>query len=206
GRDFRGPPDGGRVSIAAPPGTYTVRLTVGERTFQRPLTVLQDPSSEGTLNGIRQQVAMLEDLRAEANRTTDLIDRIEWVRWQTARRMEEAEARQGLDDVLEAASALAEALEALEMNLFDLRLTGGQDTVRWPRRLYAKITSLASYVGGTDDPPTDQAREVHRRYQEELATHEAGMDGIVQQELAALNVLLGEAGLDSVSDRVPEGS
>ena len=38
-------------------------------------------------------------------------------------------------------------------------MTGGmafQDTLRWPRQLYAKLNSLAGYVQGTDFAPTAQ--------------------------------------------------
>jgi len=55
----------------------------------------------------------------------------------------------------------------MEMKLFDVRLTGGsarQDTIRWPRQLWAKISSLAQYSSGSDHKPTDQSLEVLELY------------------------------------------
>ena len=40
--------ESGRVSPLAPPGEYTVRLTVGDQEFTQPLVVLKDPNSTGT--------------------------------------------------------------------------------------------------------------------------------------------------------------
>ena len=79
-----------------------------------------------------------------------------------------------------AAEALDDALIELEMGLTDLRLSGGsarQDALRWPRQLYAKITSLAGYIGSSDFPPTAQHLEVHERLQGLLADHQVIQEG-----------------------------
>jgi photosystem II stability/assembly factor-like uncharacterized protein len=201
GQETRGAPDGGRVSILAAPGTYTVRLTVDGRSFEQPLEVLQDPTSEGTLDGVREQIAMLEELRDEANRAADLIERIEGTRSSVRAAADSARDRGGLDALAAAAVALEAELVDLEMNLVDLRLTGGnsrQDTIRWPRQLFARITSLAGYISGTDHRPTDQAREVHALYKEQLSRHEATMDAIEATSVRELNRLLAGAGLRPV--------
>ena len=97
------------------------------------------------------------------------------------------------------------ALKDLEGNLFDLRLTGGtarQDTLRWPRRLYAKLTSLAGYVSSADFPPTDQEREVFEGYLEMLAEYQARMDALVADDIAAFNRLLAERGVTPIGGQV----
>ncbi|MEK9507001.1 hypothetical protein WI460_02240 [Gemmatimonadota bacterium Y43] len=182
----RGVPDGGRVTPQAVPGRYTVRLTVDGTVHEQPLTVLMDPASEGSMEGIRAQNAMQLELRAEANRVVAAIDSLEvW-------RAELHARRDGGGLTAEQADLLAD-LDALTHTLYDLRLTGGQDSLRWPRQLWAKITSLAGYISGSDHPPTDQAREVHELYRGRLTEVEA--------EVRALRARVrGVADLDPTTD------
>lgn len=155
-------PDGGRVVPQAVPGVYTVRLTVDGTVHEQPLEVLMDPSSQGSMAGIRAQHAMQLELRGEVNRVVSAIDSLEVWRAEVAQRGEN--------------SALVAELNALTHTLYDLRLSGGsagQDGLRWPRQLFAKMTSLGGYISGSDSPPTDQAVEVHVIYQERLREVEA---------------------------------
>jgi photosystem II stability/assembly factor-like uncharacterized protein len=165
----RSPGDGGRVTPAAIPGTYTVRLTVNGETHEQPLTVLADPTSTGSMEGMRAQLAMSLELRDMADRVVVLIDALEVER----ARLLEIEATNGLSA---AQQARYDALTELEMQLTDLRLTGGQDSLWWGRQLFAKIGSLGGYISGSDHGPTDQAREVQQLYTELLEAAEAAWE------------------------------
>jgi hypothetical protein len=165
----RSPGDGGRVTPAAIPGTYTVRLTVNGESYDQPLTLLADPTSTGSVEGMRAQLAMGLELRDMADRVVALIDALEVER---ARLLEIAAA----DGLTAAQQARYDALTELEMQLVDLRLTGGQDSLWWGRQLFAKIGSLGGYISGSDHGPTDQAREVQQRYVELLEAAEAAWE------------------------------
>jgi len=196
----RPPPEGGRVRPLAAPGSYTARIAVDGQTLETGIEVLQDPASPVSVEEITEQIVMLRALRDRTDQVTDLIDEIEIVRAQ----VDDIEDRIGPDGsraVREAARTLDEELIELEMKLFDLRLTGGfagQDSLRWPRQLYAKLISLAGYVGGTDDRPTDQAVEVFEIYEALLADHQERMDEIRSGSLGSLNRALVQAGLAPV--------
>jgi photosystem II stability/assembly factor-like uncharacterized protein len=167
--------DGGTVSPTAIPGTYTVRLAVDGEVLEQPLTILPDPNTTGSMEGMRAQLEMSLELRDMADRVVAVIDALEVER---ARLLDMEEANGGLSA---ADRARYDALTELEMQLTDLRLTGGQDSLWWGRRLYAKITSLGGYISGTDFGPTDQAREVQMLYEELLRAAEA--------ELARLRII-----------------
>ena len=103
--------------------------------------------------------------------------------------------------MLQAAEELESALVQLEMRLFDLRLSGGasrQDTIRWPRQLWAKIASLASYSSGSDDRPTDQMLEVRDGYRQQLAEVLARWAELAAGDIAAFNRLLAAQGLPPI--------
>lgn len=205
---WRPPPEGGRVRPMVPPGTYTVELTLGEWSATTELEVLRDPNAEGSDADLLAQVAMIRELRDETNRVTDLIDEIEWLRKGIddvqARIADDALTLTGVspDSVLAHSERLDAALIAAEMRLFDLRLTGGragQDSLRWPRQLYAKLMSLAGYVAGSDHRPTDQSVEVHGVYKERLRSVLDEMEEVRSGVLATFNRLLVEGGVAAIS-------
>ena len=158
--------------------------------------------SAGALKNVMALAAgMAHGLGYGDNSTAALINRIEWTR----KGLQDVEARFRDDadfrDVVQAGEALHQALVDLEMRLFDLRLSGGtagQDTIRWPRQLFAKLTSLAGYISGSDFPPTTQQLEVHQRLQDMLRDAERRMGEIRDQELTRLNELLTEKGVPNV--------
>ncbi len=72
----------GSLSILAPPGTYTVKLSAGGRELTQPLTVRKDPNSGGSEAEIEAQTGLLFDLRKDLNSAADAVNRIEVVRSQ----------------------------------------------------------------------------------------------------------------------------
>ena len=198
---WRPPPDGGPVSPLALPGRYRVRLVVDGVERVTELTVLQDPASDAPRADMEVQLAMQLELREMSDSTAALIDRIEWTRRGLQDLDERLRAGEGYRDVVEAGEALSRALVDLEMTLVDLRLTGGsarQDTIRWPRQLYAKIASLAGYISGSDARPTDQATEVRDLYRVRLAEALEAWSALAGGELARFNRLLAERGLPPI--------
>ncbi len=190
--------DGGRLAVLAPPGTYTVELTVDDKTFTQALEVRKDPSSAGSEDDVRAQMEVVLDLRAMLDESAAILNEIEWARRQLADLAARLEGRPELDEIRGPMAALEAGLAALEGRFFDLRLTGAmQDTLRWKRLLYARIHHLARVVGQTDFRPTDALLEVYRRLKEELADHQrrfAELEG----EVATFNGLLRQAGIDPV--------
>lgn len=201
---WRPPPDGGSVRPLAVPGRYRVRLTAGAEERTAWLDVLQDPASDASRADMVAQLDLQLELREMSDSTAALIDRIEWAR----RGLLDLDARlaeeEGYTDVVAAGAALEEVLVELEMQLFDLRLTGGaarQDTIRWPRRLWAKIASLASYSAGSDHPPTDQSLEVRDRYRVQLREVLARWAELAAEDITRFNQLLVERGLPPLVSR-----
>ena len=105
------------------------------------------------------------------------------------------------EDLRLAAGNLDDALVEVEMGLTDLRLSGGmagQDRLRWPRQLYAKLTSLAGYIGSSDFRPTHQQIEVKGVYEEQLTLIQERVADLMFSDLSALNRMLGEHNVPNI--------
>jgi len=180
-------PGTGRLSILAPPGRYVVTLVAGGAEQRQTLEVRKDPNSGGTEGEIAEQVRTLTAIQRDMNDGAEAVHRMEAVRAQVqalARVVDDAEVKR-------AATALLEQFTELEMNLVDLRLTGGgQDGVRFGSKLLAKLNYLATGIGSGDFRPTDQHGEVQAILSGELKGHLARLDGLIARELEAFNTLL----------------
>jgi photosystem II stability/assembly factor-like uncharacterized protein len=191
---------GGRISVLEPPGTYNVVLKVGETVLTQKLQVLKDPHSEGTEEDIRLQTEMLRNLRADLNASAGAINQIEWIRRQLYDLNALVEGQDGAEQILSAADELDGTLIGIEEKLFQLKLTGtGQDGVRWPAKVAARISYLARVVAIADFRPTDQHQEVHQVLEGRLSQAEQELDELLRTVLPEFNRTLEERDLPRVA-------
>ncbi len=66
----------------APPGRYTVKLTVDGTSQSQPLTILKDPRTAGTDQSIAAAVKMQLRIRGDLDQVSDMVNQIEWSRKQ----------------------------------------------------------------------------------------------------------------------------
>ena len=192
GDDGRPAPGARRVSILQPPGRYTVRLNAAGETREQPLTVIKDPHSAGSEADIAAQVAFLREVRDDVVTAGEAVHRVEAMRVQLATMSRFA----GDDALAEAITSLQNELTHLQMNMVDLRLTGqGQDGVRFGATLLQKLGYLTGAISGADFPPTDQELEVKALLRGQLREHLEALDGLVANEVAALNEMLRARGM-----------
>ena len=183
----RNPGDGRAVTPTAPPGRYTVRLKINdEDPREHTVTLLKDPNSAGDRAQIAEQFDMMLELRDNQNDVAGLINEAESVRAQLYDLRILLGDRDDYREINEQISTIDEKIIDIEMSLTDLRLVGGQDTLRYPRQLYAKIASLSGYISGHDFAPTEAHRAVHEMYRESLGTYLQQMAEIREGDIGAL--------------------
>lgn len=187
GPEGRSAPGTSRLSILAPPGTYTVTIKAGNTEQSQKLEVRKDPNSGGTEADIVAQTTFMLALRTALNTAADAVHRVEAVRVQL-----EAVAKGVNDSTLRASAiALANKLVEAEMNLVDLRQTGtGQDGVRFGSKLIAKLGYLGNGLSSSDYGATNQQGEVRTILETQLGEHIRQIDALLGGELDRLNNLL----------------
>lgn len=192
----------GRRGPLAVPGTYTVRLRIGEEEHVQTLDVLKDPHSAGSEADILQQVAFSLQMRDRISEVTDLIMRMERTRVQL---LAAATALEGDSTAAGARAAVEKALETaveLEGRLVDVNLTGArEDSFRNPMRLYGRFSALASDVDwrGSDFPPTVQQREVYEVLTARLQEAGDAIEAFFAEDITALNERLAALGRVPIS-------
>jgi hypothetical protein len=180
-----------RISVLAPPGTYTVALKVGSEVMTQSLEVLKDPNTEGTEADIQVQTAMMTELREDMNQAADAVNQIELLRRQLEDLRDVMADRDDAETVTASADSLRDALVAVEHNLLQLQVTGtGQDAIRWPSKIVERLGYLAGSVAIGDFAPTDPEREVHAILKADLAEQQQALEELLRTRVAEFNRLL----------------
>ena len=183
---------------------YTVTLEANGQQYVQQLEVRKDPNSEGTEADIRQQLAMVSELREDMNSAAEMVNSIEWIRRQVYDLKAVLADQDDTDEIISAADELDKKLIGVEENLLQMRTTGtGQDGVRWPAKLVGRLGYLAGIVSTADFPPTDQAREVHEVLRERLARYQNEMDELLRTDVPAFNGMLRDRQLAPVITTQP---
>jgi hypothetical protein len=193
---WRPAPEGGRLTIMAPPGTYTAKLTVdGQEVGSQTIKVLIDPNAGGNEADIQKQTAMLMELRKDLESAADMTNQIEIIRAQLG------DLRQLVRDpaVRTAADDLEGKLTDIEDGLIQRKFSGqGQDTTRYPTKLIGKLSYLAGDVADGDYPPNTQEQQVKTMFESQLASLRKQLDAVISGDLANFNRLLRDKNIGNV--------
>jgi hypothetical protein len=102
-----------------------------------------------------------------------------------------------------AAVELESKLTDAEMNLVDLRITGGQDGVRYASKLLSKFNYLINGMSGSDFRPTDQHVEAAKLLQERLKTDLARITGLIDKDIATFNDMARRGSAGQITTKTP---
>ncbi len=171
------------------PDSYKVKLVIGEDEYIREVEVLKDPTTEGTLEDIKKQVAFSLELRDAMNLAVTMINDIEEIRAELEVLIPKLKNK---GDVKKA-EELQVLAESIAGSLYDIHLTGArEDAFRSPMKLYGRLSALASDItgNGIDFKPTDQQREVYAIFNKRLEDVDKKFKKFMSVEVKKLNAQL----------------
>ena len=186
-------------SIAGPvvlPGTYSVRMNVGGRSYTQPFTVVKDPRTTANDADLREQFDLLMRIRDKTTEANDAVKTIRNVKAQLADRAQKI-AGPRATAFKQAATALSNNLSAIESEIYQVKNQSSQDPLNYPIKLNNKIAALAGVVGGIDAKPTSQSYTVFNDLSAQLDQQLSAMRGALLI-LPSINGTLKEAGLPPI--------
>lgn len=192
------------VSLLAPPGTYTVKLTVDGHEYSQKLNVLKDPHSSGTAADIESQNKLEMAIRDEMNTMADAVNHIESLRAQLGDFESQLGNGENSRSLRSAADDLSKKLVDLEGHMLQLKATGrGQDDVRWESMLVEKLSYLAQGVGESDFAPTTQQIAVNDELKKEVAQYSGETEQLMAKDVAAFNSMLRGRNIPNIMTKTP---
>lgn len=194
--------------VKAPPGEYTVRLSVdGERVGDTSLTLLPDPRiPEVAQEDYEEQLRVGIAIRDSIDQVTDAVETLVSVRAQVETVMRTAEIADQADALRPLADTLTEGAVAVQEDLMQTRNRSGQDPIRFPPKLDNQLIELYNYVtgvdgyisGGPEGRPTPAAYKRFGDLNEDWGAIRARYQSLLVDELQRFNEAVERLGLPAI--------
>ena len=180
----------------APPGDYSVRMTVGEDVQQHDFKILMDPNLKGvSQEDLQEQFDLAMQIRDKTSLANETVIEIRALRSEIESRIADSK----VNAVNEAAKTAIAKMTAIEEDLYQVKNQSNQDPLNFPIKLNNLFASLRRSVENGDARPTDGAYKVFGELSAELDGHLALYGEIKRVDLAELNRLFEENGIDRVA-------
>jgi photosystem II stability/assembly factor-like uncharacterized protein len=196
----------------AAPGKYTVKMTVGDQSFQQPLEVLIDPHSAGTQESIEATLKLQLRIKDDVTRTADIVNRIEWMRKQLAdlETMYAADPHEA--EMLKSVKDTDEKMQDVEYTLVSRANVASDDKIYSSAyKVYFNLLWLNGEVGqgagdvagAGDYGPTDTSPALLAGIEQDLAHSEASYKELMSTTVPAFNRLLASKGQIPLATAAP---
>ncbi|MGA3186638.1 MAG: glycosyl hydrolase [Bryobacteraceae bacterium] len=181
------------------PGTYTAKLTVGDKTQTQQFVVKSDPRLKTTAAEFSAQLSLSLQLRDKLSQVNQAVVDIRAAKKQledyAARLKDDAAAKK----VADAARDLDKRLTAVEEELYQVKNQSSQDPLNFPIKLNNRIAALLGVVQDTDAGPTKQSNVVYEGLASEANAQLRAADKLLKDDVAQFNKLVKDSNIPAVT-------
>ncbi|HEY7127048.1 MAG TPA: hypothetical protein VH540_24135 [Ktedonobacterales bacterium] len=170
-----------------PPGTYQVRLTVGDASQTETFEIVMDPRIEASQHDLEAQYDLAIKVRDSLSQTNDAIRTIRSLRGQVEEWERKTKKQKDAEAVTEAGKTLKEKLTALEEELIQTKAKSRQDTLNYPIKLNTRFAFLGYAVSSAEAAPTRQSQQLYEELAGKLAGYQKQLQELIETDVAAFN-------------------
>jgi photosystem II stability/assembly factor-like uncharacterized protein len=184
---------------AAPPATYTVRITAGGEAKTQDFIVGIDTrlKDQVTLADLQQQFKLSMEIRDKVSAANQAVIQVRAIRDQVNKALERVPAKKKAE-IQAIADGLMKPLTVVEEETYQVKNRSSQDPLNYPIKLNNKIAALAGVVESSDNKPTDQSYTVFKELSGRLDAQLEKLNQALKTELPRLNAALKREKLDAV--------
>jgi hypothetical protein len=164
-----------------PPGTYQVRLTVGDLTRSQPLEVVADPRVANAGPAIAEKTRLAVDVLHDIDALHTAVNAIRTARSDLAAAVKTRPA------LTARVRPVDRQLQALEEALMQVNMKGSEANLAFPGQLNEQYAGFAAALEDADTPPTRQHREMFQTLHADLGVQLALWSKLQGGALAALH-------------------
>jgi hypothetical protein len=189
---------GGTDGPRVPPGTYSVRLSVGDEAMTAPVQLRQDPRSSATQADLQAQFDFLLAANRKLSEIHEQIERIREVREQLKGVRTRVGKNEAGKPIVDAAKELDKKMTAIEEALYQTKNKSSQDPLNYPIRLNDKLASVADSAGTGDFAPTAQQRAVYAQLVQQIDAQLAQVRALWEKDLPVLNTMVKQSEVPAI--------
>ncbi len=178
---------GNRQGPKVAPGTYRVRIKLGDKTVEQKFDVRPNPNVAASAADLKEQFDLLRRAADGLAACHDAVSRIRDVKGQIQAVEKHAEEIGKGKDVKDKGKRLADRLTEIEKKLVNPEIKSNQDPLNFTPALDHQFAGLASVVSSADAKPTDASFTYAKLVEGQLAAIEAELKGVLEKDLAEYN-------------------
>ncbi|MDX1477511.1 MAG: glycosyl hydrolase [Saprospiraceae bacterium] len=182
----------------AVPGTYRVRLTVGDVSQEREFVILPDPRSTSTRQDLIAQFEFIQDVNDKVTEAHDVIIEIRDVRNQLKDLKKRLGEEDAVEPILDKVQVIDSVMTEVEQALYQTKNQSRQDPLNFPIKLTNKLAHLNSLNRRGSFAPTRQSYDVKEALTQEVDAHLGRYYNLRATEIPELNRLVREQSVDAI--------
>lgn len=190
--------EGALAGPTVPPGTYQVRLTVGDQTYTQQFEIAKDPRLSATEEDLQAQFDLRFKIWQKLSETHDAINTIRNIRRQVEDWERRIKEQKDYEAIGKTGKTLKEKLSAIEEELTQVKAKTRQDTLNHPAKLNSKLAALAGVVGSAHAAPTKQEYELYDDLVSRIDIQLKHLQEVIDTEVAAFNTLVRETSVPAI--------
>ncbi|HUK31474.1 MAG TPA: hypothetical protein VLV89_10195 [Candidatus Acidoferrum sp.] len=196
----------------AAPGKYTIKVTANGQTYTQTLDVMRDPKVQTSDADFAASVKMQLRIRDDINKSSDIVNQIEWMRRQLDDVERMLRTQTGKADLLKSVMDMDTKMQTVEYKILNKALTTSDDKYFIEAyKVYFNLLWLNGEVGpgagdvagGEDFGPTDTERNLLDMIEKDLTAATADYRNLMDKDLPAFNKSLLEHGVSPLVATIP---
>ncbi|WP_318312201.1 VPS10 domain-containing protein [Flagellimonas crocea] len=169
------------------PGSYTLKLSLGNQTVETSATVLPDPLIEASPADYAEQQSYLTKIDAVLVNMHRAVNQMRTAKSQLKQYKELLKDNEKASELLEKGDQLLERINTWEENLIQPKQKTFQDVVNFSSKLNADFMNLKEFIDVAEPKVTDGAKEVFGDLQEQWKTYEEEKNAIISTGMEEYN-------------------
>lgn len=186
------------VGPKTPPGTYQVRLKMGEWTATHSFEILKDPRISTTSDDFQAQFELLMQIRDKVSEANTAVNTMRDLRLQLDEWLKRLKGQTDAEDLTNFGDGLKAKLEEIEKPLIFPGLKSEREVYNHGVRLIGKLSELNPIVFSADFKPTRAAYQVYEKLAGEIDEQLARLQKVLDTDVVEFNRLVADAGIGAL--------
>jgi len=178
--------DGPKVT----PGTYKVKLIVGNQSMTQSFQVIKDPRINASKADLQAQFKLLQKIHHKQNQTARAVNHILAAKKQIHQYLDNLKGYSKIDAIRKQAQPVLDSLQAVEDQLYQPGIHHSEDDLANPVRLWIKLASLNSYVRSAYSRPADQSYALYDSLSTAVDQQFHLLKPVLQQQVSQFNQMI----------------
>ncbi|MCX2718822.1 VPS10 domain-containing protein [Lentiprolixibacter aurantiacus] len=180
------------------PGTYRLRLSMGEQTSETTAVVLPNPKVNASAAEFQEQQEFLEQIENTIREIHESVNQMRSAKKQVEHYAKLLKDNKSAEELLEKGKAIAERVGKWEENLIQPKQKTFQDVINFNNQLNAQLMHLKDYVDKAEPRVTMGAKERLKDLLNQWSGFRMEKNKIIQDEMKAYNQMYLALGLPAI--------